>query len=170
MILGQLPTNVTATLHPLPDGVAGIKTTLEIMAELARRGREKWRVRRLAERIVQALPQKNVIAEARAIHEYVRDNIRYTHDIRDVETLAPPDQTILRGVGDCDDKALLAAALLEALGHPVRFVAVGRRMFDYQHVLIEVQLNGVWVPVETTENVQLGWYPPNTKYRLVVDV
>ena len=170
MILGQLPTKTTATLHTIPNGVPGIKVTLDLMAEMARRGRENWQVRRLAERIVSDIPQKDYLSELRAIHAFVRDNIRYTHDIRDVETLAPPELTIQRGVGDCDDKALLVAALLESIGHPTRFVAVGKKFNNYQHVLIEVNIRGMWIPVETTENVAIGWYPPKTCHRLVVPV
>jgi len=169
MILGQVP-KTTATLHKIPDGAAGIKATLEIMAELARRGRETWTVRSLAERIVSNVPQKNYWAELSAIHAWVRDNIRYTHDVRDVETVAPPEQTIQRGLGDCDDKSLLVAALIEAIGHQARFVAVGKRFGDYQHVLVEANIDGAWIPVETTENVPLGWYPPKTNHRLVVDI
>lgn len=170
MILGQSPATITATTSKIPDGVAGIKLTLDLMAEMARRGRESWKVRRLAENLVHGVSQKNYLEEVRKIQEWVRDNIRYTRDIRDVETLAPAEFTISRGMGDCDDKALLVATLLEAVGHHTRFVAVGRRMNDYEHVLVEVNINGTWVPVETTENVPLGWYPPNTKYRLVVNV
>lgn len=160
----------TATLQALPDGIAGVKQTLALMVKLTRAGKDTWPVRRLAERLVIDLPQKSYLAEVRAIHEYVRDHIRYTLDIRDTETLATPEQTILRGLGDCDDKSLLVSALLESIGHPTRFVAVGREPMDFCHVLVETRIGEKWVSVETTENVPVGWYPSRMPYRLVYHV
>jgi transglutaminase-like putative cysteine protease len=168
-----IPDNLQATrvtLQALPDGVAGIKATLALMVKLARVGKNTWPVRQLAENIVRDVREKSYIEEARAIQEYVRDHIRYTRDIRETETVATPEQTIARGLGDCDDKALLTAALLESVGHPTRFVAVGRAPGQFVHVLVETKIAARWIPVETTEQVPLGWYPPGLNYRLVYNV
>lgn len=166
----NLPATVTVTLQALPDGVAGIKATLALMVKLARQGKNTWTVRSLAEQIVSGVAQKKWVEEARAIQEYVRDHIRYTKDIRGTETVATPEQTIARGLGDCDDKALLAAALLEAVGHPTRFVALGREPNNFVHVLTETKIGGKWITVETTENVPLGWCPPDMPYGLIYHV
>jgi transglutaminase-like putative cysteine protease len=172
-MLMTIPDNLQATrvtLQALPDGVAGIKATLALMVKLARVGKNTWPVRQLAENIVRDVREKSYIEEARAIQEYVRDHIRYTRDIRETETVATPEQTIARGLGDCDDKALLTAALLESVGHPTRFVAVGRAPGQFVHVLVETKIAARWIPVETTEQVPLGWYPPGLNYRLVYNV
>ncbi len=55
---------------------------------------------------------------SKKLHRFVRDNIRYIKDIRDVETVAYPDITLQQGQGDCDDKSVLLASLLESIGHP----------------------------------------------------
>jgi transglutaminase-like putative cysteine protease len=164
------PSSLRVTLQALPDGVAGIKYTLAQMVKYAQAGRKSPPVRFLAEQIVRDVKPKSYTEEARAIQEYVRDHIRYTRDIRGTETLATPDQTIRRGVGDCDDMSLLASALLESIGHPTRFVAVGASPGDYSHVLVETRVGRNWIPVETTENVPLGWYPPGMNARLVYHV
>jgi hypothetical protein len=172
-MLMTIPDNLQATkvtLQALPDGVAGIKATLALMVKLARAGKNAWPVRQLAENIVRDVREKSYIEEARAVQEYVRDHIRYTRDIRDTETVSTPEQTIARGLGDCDDKSLLTAALLESVGHPTRFVAVGRSPGQFVHVLVETKIASRWIPVETTEQVPLGWYPPGLNYRLVYNV
>lgn len=166
-------TNQPATrvfLAALPDGVPGIKATLALMVKLARQSKESYAVRRLAEQIVSDVREKNWIEEVRAVQEYVRDHIRYVKDIRGVETVSTPVKTIERGLGDCDDKSLLSSALLEAIGHPTRFVAVGREPTRFVHVLVETKVANKWIPVETTERVPLGWYPPNMPYRIVYHV
>jgi transglutaminase-like putative cysteine protease len=157
-------------LGKLPDGVAGIKATLDLMVKLSQAGRKSWPVRSLAESLVRDLPQKSWIEEARAIQHFVRDQIRYTMDVRGTETVATPDQTLARGVGDCDDKSLLASALLESIGHPTRFVAIGKTPGNFVHVLVETRVANRWIPVETTEPVELGWYPAGYPYRLVRNV
>jgi len=164
----KTPTKVF--LGEIPDGVAGIKATLALMVKLARAGRKSWPVRQQAEMLVKGLPPKSWLAEVRAIHHYVRDKIRYTKDIRGTETVATPDKTMERGVGDCDDKALLTASLLESIGHPTRFVAIGKPGGDFEHVLVETQIGSRWVPVETTEPVEVGWYPTGYTRRLVYHV
>ncbi len=166
----QTSTSLKVTLQALPDGVAGVKVTLALMVKLARQGKETYVVRRLAEQIISDVKPKAWIDQVRAVHEYVRDHIRYVRDIRGTETVATPQMTIERGIGDCDDKSLLTASLLESLGHPTRFVAVGNRPGDFCHVLVETKIGGNWMAVETTENVALGWYPSGLGYRLVYHV
>lgn len=157
-------------LAGLPSGEAGIRDTLALMVKLARDGRKSWPVRQLAESLVRNLPPKAWGREIAAIHQYVRDNIRYTMDINGTETVATPEQTVERRLGDCDDMALLTAALLESIGHPSRFVAIGKRPGVYEHVLTETRVGGKWVPVETTEPVPVGWYPKGYPYRLVYHI
>lgn len=170
MITPDTENTTRVTLQALPDGVAGVKVTLALMVKLSRQGKDKFAVRRLAEQIVSGVRQKSWLDEVDAVHEYVSDHIRYTKDIRGTETVATPDQTIKRGLGDCDDKALLTSALLESLGHPTRFVAVGREPNNYCHVLVETKIGDKWIPVETTESVPIGWYPPGMAARLVYHV
>lgn len=164
------PEVTTATLQALPDGVAGIKETLRNMVDIARQGKKSLAVRQLAMRIISSVMQKNYVAEVRAIQAYVRDQIRYTMDINGVETVQTPDKTIQFNQGDCDDKSVLTASLLESVGHPARFVAIGREPNVFEHVLVETRVANKWVAVETTEPVALGWYPTGFQYRLVYNI
>lgn len=147
-----------------------MRTTLALMVKLAKAGRKSWPVRQCAESLVRGLQQKDWKNEIAAVHQFVRDNIRYTMDIRGTETVATPEQTMERRLGDCDDKALLAASLLESIGHPTRFVAIGKRPGVFDHVLVETRVGDRWIPVETTEPVPVGWYPKGYTHRLVYHV
>jgi len=73
-----------------------------------------------------------------------------------------------RGTGDCDDKAVLLASMLESIGHPTRFVALAFKAGKYSHVLVESKIGNKWVALETTEPVRIGWYPPKVQKRLVI--
>ncbi len=64
--------------------------------------------------------------EALAIGDYVKAKVRYMRDPDGYEQLTTPErlvQDIQNGIaqGDCDDMALLTAALLLAIGHTPRF-------------------------------------------------
>jgi hypothetical protein len=63
--------------------------------------------------------------------------------------------------GDCDDAAVLFAALAESAGYPTRFVVQGPAGDLFRHVVIEVQAGGRWLAVDPSQGVHgLGWTPP----------
>lgn len=154
-------------LLSIPDGAAGIRATLNLMARFTRQYRTDLTLRRLAESIVMPIPGKSWYAEIEAIQNWVRNNIRYTKDIYDVETLKTPLLLIQNRFGDCDDMSVLTGTLLNTLGHPVRYIAIGtEHPGEFTHVYPETKVNmNRWVSVETTEDVPVGWIPaPITAY------
>lgn len=106
----------------IPSGKAGTVETLKIMRGLVRNYKKSVPLRLTALDIVQSLNQKDYAGELRALQQFVRDQIRYVRDIRGIETVSTPDQTLITRQGDCDDKSVLLATLLESIGHPTRFV------------------------------------------------
>jgi transglutaminase-like putative cysteine protease len=150
----------TATLGYLSSGAAGIRQTLGYMVSIVKQYRKNPEIRALAERIIADVPEKDYIGEIRALFNFVRDNVRYTQDIRDVETLKTPDATLFSAQGDCDDKSTLIATLCETVGFVTRFIAIGMNQRGvFEHVYAEVKLGTVWIAMDTTENVSLGWKP-----------
>lgn len=137
------------------------------MGGLVRAAKKSLPVRQTALSLVNGNRQKDWSAEVKALHAFVRDNIRYLRDIRGVETLQTPDKTLEFGQGDCDDKSTLLAALLESIGHPSRFVAIGFAPDTYQHVYAETKIGDKWVSLETTEPVEMGWEPKGVRARLI---
>lgn len=161
--------NSIASLHKIPDGPAGIYQTLRVMRRLTREGKKNWIIRRKAMDLVQNNGQKAFAAEANDLFRFVRDRIRYLKDINGVETVAAPHITLELGQGDCDDKCILLASLLESIGHPTRFVAIALHASSvFSHVLLETKIGNRWVPMECTENVPMGWYPPGVLNRMEV--
>lgn len=159
---------MTATLQAIPDGKAGTVATLKVMREVTKAGKKSLPVRNTALSIVSALPQKDWFNEVKLLHKYVRDQVRYVRDIRGVETVQTPDVTLKLKAGDCDDKSVLLASLLESIGHPTRFVAIGFAPDDFAHVYVESRIGTGWIPLETTEPVEIGWAPRNVVSRLTI--
>lgn len=124
-------------------------------------------IRKQAMAIVSAVPAKAYAAEARAIQNWVRNHIRYTRDVRNVETLTIPEKTLEHKQGDCDDQAMLVAALLESIGHPTRFRAIACGARHFNHVLTETKIGPKWVTLETTENWPMGYCPPNVTKSMI---
>lgn len=140
------------------------------MAKLAKDYRKAPAIRELALYLVGNLPPKKWAAEANAIHTYVRDKIRYTKDIAGCETIQTPIQTLKIGQGDCDDKTTLVGALLGAIGHPVRFVAMGQSPGTFTHVFPQTKIAGKWITLETTEPWPMGRTPKNIRAQMVQNV
>jgi len=140
------------------------------MRALTRKGRAHPLVRLTAQQLVADLPEKDYGAEIQRVHAFVRDRVRYVRDIRNVETVQAPEVTLHLGSGDCDDKSVLANALLEALGNRTRFAAVGFRPGVLTHVMPEVRIGAHWVPLEVTEHARPGWQPEGIADRMVLEV
>jgi len=95
--------------------------------------REAWHpiVRNTAVQIVQAEDGYSGEGQALAIREWLNDHVRFLRDPRGAELLHGPVLTISQvdknGMAyvDCDDAAVLAAALGKAVGLRARFVLVG---------------------------------------------
>jgi len=141
---------------------------LRLMSQLVRTGKMSDIVRGMAANLVQDLPQKDWVGEVRRLFEYVRDSIRYVRDIRGVETLHTAERILEQGQGDCDDKSIILASLLEAIGHPSRLVAVGFKPGIFSHVFVETKIGSRWLSLETTEPVGMGWTPPDVKEKMVI--
>jgi transglutaminase-like putative cysteine protease len=160
----MVPPSVTVTrLSEVSSGLAGIDQTLAIMRKWVFDYKINPIIREVALNQVRYLPQKDFYGEAKVMHNFVQNHIRYVRDIADTEVIQTPLKTLEYGQGDCDDKATLLAALLESIGHLTRFHAVGFRPGKISHVLLEDNINDQWIPLETTEPVAMGWLPPNIR-------
>lgn len=126
-------------------------------------------IRALAYKLIADLPPKAFRAEADMLFRYVRDNVRYVRDINGVETLADAAQVLRQGQGDCDDKSVLLASLLESAGHPTRFKAVGFNAGQLSHVYVETLIGNTWVPMDATERAPMGWSPPGVVNSMIQD-
>ncbi len=107
--------------------------------------------------------ERDIRGEITAIHEWVQKTIRYVRDPVALELLTYPED-LARNIktGDCDDHAMLEAALLGAIGIPTRFVVVGFSVpGSYSHVYLEAKEKADWLPLEPiVKNKPVGWEVP----------
>lgn len=139
------------------------------MRRLVNAGKKSPVVRQLAVTLTKGLIQKDWNNEVNTLYKFVRDRIRYVRDINGVETLHTPEKVLENAAGDCDDKSILLASLLESLGYKTRIVAVGFRKNSFSHVYPEVLHNNNWISLETTEPVNMGWKPRNIVTSLILN-
>lgn len=158
MFLNRKPDNRTF-LAEIPEGRAGVLCTLKLMSKLVKIWKVQPMIRHKAISLTAHLPSKKFSGEVDALFSFARDRIRYIQDVEDVETIQTPDVTLYNAAGDCDDKSTLLSALLESIGHKTRFRAIGLTPGEYEHVYVETLIGNDWIPLDCTENVQVGWQP-----------
>lgn len=114
----------------LPGGDAGTIATLRHMKRLARQGAIHPLVRQTAINITYGMGTQP-LAQAKTLRAWLEQSILFQRDPYQIEALHAPDAVLrailTRGTAslDCDDVAILAAALGITLGLRARFVAVG---------------------------------------------
>lgn len=99
--------------------------------------------------------------EGEAIHNFVRDNVRYTRDPLGWEYVQTPPHLLEgirqykmkeapRPIGDCDDMTTLGLAMAKAVGFPTAIRIVSYRPDrKYQHVYGLVNVEGQWIPFDS---------------------
>ncbi len=153
MYVSTRPSPPSARLLQLGDGPATVDRFVAELQRFKLAPAELVAVRRAALGLVRELAPNDDVAEVRALWSYVRDSIRYVKDVRGVDTLQSPRTTLELAQGDCDDKSLLLASLLESIGYATRFtVSATVPRGSYNHVFIEafVPKLGRWIPLESS--------------------
>jgi len=149
-------------LAGIPEGVAGTRATLKIMARLVKQFKKDPTINLVALEIVRNVQGYDKYGEIRALQHYVRDKIQYRDDVEGVETIRTPLVTLQYAAGDCDDKATLLCALLATIGFSTQFIAVGFDGQEFSHVMAAARLGTRCIPCETIlPNVEPGWFPHN---------
>lgn len=141
----------SAQLLELGEPPLSIDRFLAELGRWKRHPRELFHVRERALELVRDAAPNGEREELRRVFEYVRDAVRYVKDVRGVDTLQTPTATLERLQGDCDDKTLLLAALLESIGYPTRFVVAATKPGQsYNHVYLEAYAasEGRWIALE----------------------
>lgn len=154
------PVEVSSRTSWIPGGHLGIEATV-------------WKMRRLVARSLGApllleaarnmVPGSGDSTEAALrIRAYLEDAVAFVPDPLGVELLKSPVYLLReieargRATGDCDDVAVLGAALGRAIGLPARFVLLAfTEGAPYEHVYTELGAGGEWVELDTTRPAQL---------------
>lgn len=132
--------------------------------------------------VISGVPDRDFPGQARAMLAWVQSNVRYVNETN--EQLQTPDYTLKVRFGDCDDMAVLLAAMATSIAVPWRFVVAGRtpqgkpvrwaenepqrfRGAQYYHIYLDLGVSGpqfrknqgiTWVPAEPTlKGAPLGY-------------
>lgn len=144
------------------NGMRGVAQTIAVMRALVNQGRINPAIRAAAAGIVFLTPEKDPGSEVGAIFDHVQNRIRYLSDVNDVETIATAEKTLAVKYGDCDDKSILLASLLESIGYSTRFVVAGYSTPGVvEHVYVQVCADDEWVDLDATEQHPMGWAAPD---------
>lgn len=109
------------------------------------------------------VPEKDSLAEIRAIFGEVRTRVRYTWDPTTFDAFQTPAKTLELMTGDCDDMVSLLGALLMSIGYKVRSRVVWTKGFStWNHIYLLVQLpnSGEWMALDATVDKPAGWEVP----------
>jgi hypothetical protein len=147
---------------PLMGGDAGVSQTIDQMRSLVNEAIADPSILRIAKDIVRGVPAFDDTSEAEALYNWVRNNIRFTKDPVNKETLYPPSELLQIRAGDCDDISMLLGTLLMAIGYPARLMTVAANGDEFSHVYVEGQINGQWIPMDPARSdSQFGVAPPS---------
>ena len=119
-------------------------------------------VRLTAAQIVTGTGGQDALEQAHLIRSFLESHTEFLRDPDGVEMLHGPVWQLqqIHNSGlvsvDCDDVAMLAAALGKAVGLQARFVVVafGNSRAPYQHVWTELGRGNVWVDMDVTRPAQ----------------
>lgn len=116
-----------------------LRDVVEGMRNFAHKGKGDMKVRDLVEQICSTLQQGDYASEVLACYYWVCQHVRYLRDPHGLEFVKEPARTLESRSGDCDDIAVLLAAMMMSCGNRCRFVLVGFKSGgEPSHVYVEV--------------------------------
>ena len=122
----------------------GTLLTLEAMANLSREGIND------AFPFAVACLQDNDESTIRSVDRWLRSVFLYREEENEILRTVPwmVDQGF---EGDCDDMAIMGAAVTKSIGFPSRFTAIKPYNPDeFEHVFCEARIGTEWVPIDPT--------------------
>ena len=133
-------------------------------------GKRDPKVRDLAVAVTRGCRSKEYLCEARTLHDYVREHVRYVKDIARVERFATPQRTLfMEKAGDCDDSSIALSALLESIGHETGLILIDPDLTGkFTHVISRVRIGNKWYWMETIKNVPFNWTPRFTISHIMI--
>lgn len=128
----------------------------------------------IARQVTRGCQARDALCELRAIYQFIVKNVRYTGDIKGVDTFSAPLRTLQMGGEDCDGHAGLAAALAIANGFAAKVRITSNHGLTWDHIYAMAGLPKgraeSWIALDTTlargrdDIRRFGQEPPKAKY------
>jgi transglutaminase-like putative cysteine protease len=153
-------------------GDDAIENTVHRMAQIIDTSSKNPLIREWARTILSGVMVNQKYDEVQAIHNFVRDHVRYTRDPYGWEYIQTPPVLLAgiednmkrraaRPIGDCDDMTVLSLSLMKSVGFPVVIKTVAYNNNKFSHVYGMAYVNGKWVVTDTVRpDKWLGWEAP----------
>jgi hypothetical protein len=137
---------------------------IDTMKKEVEKGVLDERIHQIVGKILKGVPSRDELSEIKAMFDFVRENVRYTKDVRNVETFRKPYRTIQLGYGDCDDLTMLLACLLKMIGFHCFFKVIGLQANEFQHIYLLViypqDSPSNVIPLDPSRPEDMGWELP----------
>lgn len=156
---GMVMTHRRSATMPIEERVASIQ-------DLVWKGVQDPRMRKLALSITKHCPERDGMCEAKAVYDYIKNNVRYTGDVapvkmgrggpvEGVDLFQSARRTLEFNGGDCDDHNILGATLLAHNGITPRLrVTASTRNGEDEHIYVVAGLPKTapkkWLALDTT--------------------
>jgi transglutaminase-like putative cysteine protease len=151
--------------QPMGAGDIGTAQTVHKMKQLVNKSLTDPVVIQTARGIALQYYQRDKDAQAQGIRSFMQEHFQFINDPRGVELLVTPramlDTIAKRYVvsGDCDEAAILGAALGKAIGLQARFALLAfQGRGSYAHVYAILRGTSGWVSLDTTRPLR-GPFP-----------
>lgn len=154
-------------------GDAGIYQTLREMTRFVNESFLSPAIRRRAFEIIRGCPGIAFGCQVEALRAWLLVSWRFVRDPAGVELVHRPERLLDEFrqwgyiTGDCDDAAVLGAALGKAVGFPARWVVLGFHgpRSPFTHVFVELMEHpGQWKELDVTRPPRR---PPTTRRKVI---
>lgn len=134
-------------------------------------------VGQLVGEIVYNIDEKDYEEKLTAIFNWVRKNIRYTHDPHNVELFQRAVRILELGLADCDCLSILIGAMVQNIGYPVRLRVIGISSNEPEHIypLVGIPPNesqneySQLVAMDASVDKPIGWQIDEDQIQFIED-
>lgn len=146
----------------IASGDQGAARTLSIMKQVVNESLRDRLVVETAKGVVRDCWGKDEVCQIKSIREWVLEHSRFCRDPRGVELLHTP-RYMLNGIAqkyymqfDCDDMAILCAALGKAVGLQARWVVLGfdEKNAPFTHVFTQLLSKNGWLSLDLKDQYE----------------
>lgn len=175
-ILGPAASNLTDTKQIFVNS-PDIEDRVDLIFAEIEQGKADPVIRRILGVILKDVPEKDYMGELQAIFDWVKSNVRYTHDPHKLELFQKPTRAIELKLGDCDDQAIVIGSMIQSIGYPLRLRIIGVSSKQPEHIYCMAGLPPTendediqaWVAMDATVPNPMGWEYPHERLKYLED-